>query len=369
MSHDITTVRTADGEDVSYYAGEVPAWHQLGQVTGRPMRSFEALEFANMHGWDVRKVPLWADLRNDPAARWRHETHGDQKHVLGVPEQYSTVFTDPVTGLVKTIAVVGERYEPIQWESVAEFGDAVLAVADEALITSLGVLSDFKKGFISIKLPQTMVLEKDGLKDVTEYYLTLFNSFDGSSTFFGLISTVRVVCANTARAAIKGAISKFSIRHTSGWKANVEEARSALKLSINYSVAFEAIVREQLFDVPMTLDEMKGFAADLTGINKVQESTHHQSAFVKRTNTMNGIVKLFVESPSIKGTAIEGTRFAAFNAVTQFADHQVTNLRGGSGKTEGELAVLRATRAVANMAADKPQTDIKTDAWKLLTTV
>ncbi|MEI4884304.1 DUF932 domain-containing protein, partial [Klebsiella pneumoniae] len=81
-------------------------------------------------------------------------------------------------------------------------------------------------------LPQTMVLEgPDGQRDVTEYWLTLFNSFDGSSTFFGIVSTVRVVCANTARAAINGAVSKFSIRHTNGWRDNVTQAREALKLS------------------------------------------------------------------------------------------------------------------------------------------
>jgi len=364
MSHEITTTLTADGRQVSHAAFEIPAWHRLGAVVGRKMQSFEALQFANLHGWDVRKVPLWADLRQDEAA-----VALGSKHAIGVPEQYATIFTDPVTNTVKTIGVVGDRYTPIQWEDVAEFGDAILETEEEALITSLGSLNNYRKGFISIKLPQTMVLEgKDGQLDVTEYYLTLLPSFDGSSSLIGLISTVRVVCANTARAAIAGAISKFSIRHTSGWRANAAEARNALKLSVNYSVAFEEIVRTKLQGVAMSVDEMKGFAADLTRVNDTKESTHHQSAFVKRTDTMNHIVKLFIESPSIKGTAIEGTRFAAYNAVTQFADHEVTGLRGGSGKSEAELGVLRATRSILNMAVDT-QTDIKADAWRLLTTV
>jgi phage/plasmid-like protein (TIGR03299 family) len=362
MSHEITT-RRINGQDVAYAAFEVPAWHQLGTVVGRPMHSMEALEFANMAGWDVRKVPLWADLRNDAAAGARYRSHGDQKHAIGVAEQYATVFTDPVSGLIKPISVVGERYEPIQWESVAEFGDAILDVAEDALIVSLGSLSDFKKGFISIKLPQTMVLEgKDGQLDVTEYYLTLFNSFDGSSTFFGLISTVRVVCANTARAAIKGAISKFSIRHTAGWKANVEEARSALKLSLNYSVAFEKIVRDQLFDVAMTTVEMRNFANELVGLNDVKTGG---KAAIRRGNIADHLTGLFISSPTIAGTAIEGTRFAAYNAVTEYMDHKST-VRGGADLEGADLAALRAQRTILNMAADT-QNDLKTDAWRLLT--
>lgn len=358
MSHDITTIQTEDGNDVSYYAGEIPAWHALGTVVGRPMHSFEALEFAHLNGWNVRKVPLWADLRNDKAA-----VALGSKHAIGVPEQYATVFTDPVSNTVKPIAVVGERYEPIQWESVAEFGDALLEVEQEALITSLGSLSDFKKGFISIKLPQKMTLEgPDGQLDVTEYYLTLFNSFDGSSTFFGLISTVRVVCANTARAAIKGALSKFSIRHTAGWKANVEEARSALKLSVNYSAAFEKIVRDQLFDVSMNADEMRGFANKLVKLDQVKANT---GAATRRGNIADHLTGLFISSPTIAGTAIAGTRFAAYNAVTEYMDHKAM-VRGGSELDDSALATLRATRSILSMASDG-QSDLKTDAWKLLT--
>jgi phage/plasmid-like protein (TIGR03299 family) len=210
-----------------------------------------------------------------------------------------------------------------------------------------------------------MVLEgHDGKKDVTEYYLTLFNSFDGSSKFLGVVSTTRVVCANTARAAIKGAVSKFSIRHTSGWKANIEEARTALKLSVNYSVAFEQIVREQLFDVAMSVDEMKAFAADLVDVKGGNAGT---SAVAKRQNIADNLTGLFIHSDTIAGTPIAGTRFAAYNAVTEYVDHK-SPVRGGAELDKSGVAALRAQRTILNLAADTDQT-LKASAWKLLTTV
>ena len=59
------------------------------------------------------------------------------------------------------------------------------------------------------------------------WYLALF-SHDGSSSLFGITTSVRVVCANTASVAIAGAKSKFSIPHTSGWKGATQVAREKL---------------------------------------------------------------------------------------------------------------------------------------------
>lgn len=360
MSHEITTTRNSDGDEVAFYAGEIPAWHQLGTVVGKKMTAQESLEFAHLAGWDVRKVPVWADLTQDAAAQAAASSGREQKRGLKVFSQYATVFTNPVTGLVEPIAIVGENYTAIQSEAMAEFGQAVL---DELgpNVNSVGSLQNFRKVFMSIELPQTMTLEgKDGELDITKYYLTLFNSFDGSSTFFGIISTVRVVCANTARAAIAGAVSKFSIRHTSGWKGNVAKAREALKLAYKYEEAYETKVREELFGVPMTLDEMKVFATDLTEVKKAKEG----QAQTQRQNVANGILKLYVESPTIKGTPIAGTRFAAYNAVTEYVDHK-QNIRGAN-KEGANVDTLRATRTILNLANDT-DTTLKARAWSLLT--
>lgn len=354
MSHEITT-QLVDGKQVAFAAFEVPAWHGLGTVFDRPMTALESLAAANMANWNVRKVPVWADIRNDEFYS------GTGSAALAVPSQYATVFNNPVTKRIQPIAIVGERWEGPQNEDMAEFGQSIIEEAGLPNVNSIGSLRNFTQTFMSIKLPQKMVLEGNDGQDVTEYYLTLFNSFDGRSTFFGIVSTVRVVCMNTARAAIANAKSKFSVHHTSGWKAGVEDARNALKLSVNYSAAFEAIVRDQLFSVPMTPVEMKNFAEDLVDLKAAKAGS---PAVAKRQAVADHLTGLFISSPTIAGTPIAGTRFGAYNAVTEYVDHKST-VRGTADLGEAEVAAVRYQRNLLNLASDNDPS-LKTNAWKLL---
>lgn len=71
MSHEITTTRNvahmADSQVDSL--GRVSAWHKLGTPVGHTMTGMEALEAAKLAKWDVRTVPLWADVSKDQAAQ------------------------------------------------------------------------------------------------------------------------------------------------------------------------------------------------------------------------------------------------------------------------------------------------------------
>ena len=91
--------------------------------------------------------------------------------------------------------------------------------------------------FLSMKLPTTMQI---GGIDPVDLYLVALNSHDGTSAFRLLVSPVRVVCANTQALAIRRAQASFSIRHTSGAKGNIAQARQALGLTFRYVEAFEA---------------------------------------------------------------------------------------------------------------------------------
>lgn len=335
--------------------GQVDAWHKLGTPVGHAMTAQEALDAAYLSKWNVRKRPLWVDIRED-----NPEAYG-QKNGLVVPRQYATVFDNPVTKEITPIGVVGERYTPINNEELTEFADALV---DEggAHYETAGSLRDYSQVFLTMKLPRELKLVNPttGKIDTTEYYLAIFNSHDGSSSMFGVVTTVRVVCANTARVAISGAESKFSVRHTSGYRAAVQEAREQLSLVWEYEEAFEAEVRD-LFADPFSSDDMKAFAEELVKLDKVEEDS---VAATKRRNEAGAIHKLFVESPTIKGTAIEGTKWAAFNAITEYVDHYATVRNGGD-----DPEAIRASRtlALATAGGRAGETDgLKADAWKLL---
>jgi phage/plasmid-like protein (TIGR03299 family) len=193
----------------------------------------------------------------------------------------------------------------------------------------------------------------DGTQDLTEWYLALFNSHDGSSAMFGLVTSVRVVCANTANAAIRGAKSKFSVRHTSGFRGAVQVARETLGLAFEYEEAFEAEARA-LFEQPFSTADMRTFTEELVELGRAEKgSTTH----TRRQNKANSILKLFVSSPTIVGTPVAATKYGAFNAVTEYTDHH----QGTRGATDQSIG--RATRTLTAAAAG---TGLKSDAWRLL---
>ena len=351
MAHEISQTEgvASFADSRSDAQGRVDAWHKLGQSVGHTMTAQEALDAAHLAKWNVRKRPLWVDVReDDPTLRG-----------LVIPRQYATVFDNPITKKVTPIGVVGERYTPIQQEELTEFADALV---DEggAHYETAGSLRNYSQVFLTMKLPRELTLVKDGKVDTTEYYLALFNSHDGSSSMFGIVTSVRVVCSNTARAAIAGAESKFTVRHTSGYKSAVQEAREKLGLVWEYEEAFEAEARN-LFNDPFSSDDMKEFAQELVKLNKVEADS---VAATKRRNEAGAIHKLFVESPTIVGTAIEGTKFAAFNSVTEYVDH-FANVRGGD-----DPETTRAARTLAQAAAGGRAGEVdslKATAWSILT--
>lgn len=356
MAHEISITNGvasfADSELDS--AGRVDAWHKLGTPVGHAMTAQEALDAAYLANWNVRKVPLWADLRED------YIETGENPRGIIVPNQYATVFDNPVTKKITPIGVVGKRYTPINNEALTEFADAVV---DEggAHYQTAGSLRDYSQVFLTMKLPRELKLinPTTGKIDTTEYYLALFNSHDGNSSMFGVLTTTRVVCANTARVAIKGAASKFSIPHTSGWKGAVQAAREQLGLVWEYEDAFEAEVNE-LFADPFSSDDMKAFAEELTELAKVEKDS---VAATKRRNEANALHNLFVSSPTIAGTAVEGTKWGAFNAVTEYVDHY-SNVRG-EDKEGGRAARTLSLLTSGGRSGDSDS--LKADAWKLLT--
>ena len=162
------------------------------------------------------------------------------------------------------------------------------------------------------------------------------------------------LCAPTPRPPqIEGAAASWGIRHTGGARAAIQEARTALKLSWRYMQAFEEEAA-QLYSQPMELDQMRQFAADLLEVDKADSRT----AARNRSQRAAGIVKLWTSSPTV--APIAGTRWAAYNAVTEYVDHYA------KVRTTGDQAAARALRAVTIGSTAQ---GLKAKAFRMLQTV
>jgi phage/plasmid-like protein (TIGR03299 family) len=223
MAHELET--WSDGS-ASFVSARSHAWHRLGEVLPSEFDAAQAMRHAKLGGWNVRKEALHTTALSAEGG----------VTTLQVPDQFAIVRTHPVTGRQDVLGVVGSGYTPIQNEEHAALLDALVDESGAHFETA-GSLKGGRQVFITMKLPTTMQI---GGVDPVQVYLVALNSHDGRSAFRLLVSPVRVVCANTQAAAIRRAQSSFSIRHTSGARGYIEQARQALGLTFTYAEAFQA---------------------------------------------------------------------------------------------------------------------------------
>lgn len=300
------------------------AWHQLGQQVGHLMTADEALDAANMKGWDVRKVPLMAEVEENGVV-----------HDLEVPGKFLTVRNNPIVeGQIDALGIVGSWYSPFQNEETTALLDAI---RDEggAAIETIGAMKGGRETFVTMKLPEAMSFTApNGTVDTTETYIAVLNSHDGSSPLRVLVTPVRIVCKNTQTMALNSAQAYWSIRHTTNMRGLVDEARRSLGLTFKYTDAFQAEV-EGL--IAKELDEAKvreTFAA-LVEADKAETERQRDG----RNAQVGELMELYRTSDTV--AMWKGTAFGAYNAVTEYVDHF------GKVARKGGEADQRALRTVA----------------------
>lgn len=325
----------ADGS--AAFASRLDAWHQLGTIIPEGLTVDDVMTYAHLGGWNVRKMPLTTT-----------DTVTDQTFV--VPGKFATVRTNPVTKDAEALGVVGRFYTPRQNEEHAAF---LQAVTDEsgASFETAGSLDGGRKVFISMKLPEAMTV---GGVDRVDLYLCAINSHDGTSPFTTILSPVRVVCANTLAAALHSRLpQRFTVRHTANANAAVAQAREALKLGWKYAADFQ-LEAEKLLNIPLTTQKFDAVLNRMFGKIEMdgREPAKGQARKIEKFDTIRGLLTAKTQEN------IAGTRWAAYNAITEYLDH----FRPVFGADDAVKNVNRASLAIQRGMDDKAL------AFQLLTT-
>ncbi|WP_369228754.1 DUF932 domain-containing protein [Streptomyces sp. R21] len=322
MAHEIE--QFTDGT-AAFASANTSAWHKLGTVTDGAMTAEEAMHLASLSGWNVRLLPLTAT-----------EITPEGTTPVEVSQHFATARTHPKTGRTQTLGVVGSDYHPVQNEEHAEFLN-LLADESGAHFETAGSLRDGRGVFLTMRMPQGLTI---GGNDDIDLYIAASNSHDGGSAFRIIVTPVRVVCANTLRAAIHGARSSFVVRHTAGAKARISQARSALGLTFRYAEEFEKAA-QRMIEAEMTLNELRSVVDELWPLK-----TDSPRAKTNQRQRWGAISNLFEHADTQAG--IRGTRWAGYNALTEFANH----VAPAQGKTDAEKAEARAERVISGAAND-----------------
>lgn len=383
MAHELE--QHSDGRTAFVAGRNMAAWHRLGTVKPGKLTLDEVMTDGLLGGWDVRTEPLLAsipgkrciecgagmntqhedmcctgdeaeaearkeagaeDFASDNQGRnpYRLVVPDDAAFPMAIPGYFTTIRNHPMTGDPEPLGVVQGGYKPIQNEELAEM---LQAIVDEtgAVFDTAGSLRGGREVFMSLQLPEDIQV---GGHDAHNLNLVGLNSHDGSRALEGLITFVRVVCANTQYMARQNFTTRFSIRHVSGAKNRIAEARAQLKLTFKAAEGFqleaEKLIREQL-----TVDDFRKVCEEIwpksPDMGMAALGDHH--------GRLAHLVKLFKEAETQEN--IRGTRWAGVQAIGEYVDHFIPV------RTKKDEAVARADRALFGKGAQ-----IKAKALQLL---
>lgn len=332
MAHQIETYQ----DQAAAVFARRSAWHQLGTtVAGEAFTAEEAMRLGHLGGWDVRKSPLQTNVVGH-----------DGVTTLDVPA-FATVRTCPFTGQPQALGVVGATYTPIQNEEHAEF---LNLLCDEAGATfdTAGSLREGRQVFVTMRLPQRMMV---GGTDAVDLNICAVNSHDGSSAFRVMVTPVRVVCANTLHAALRRNRSSWSVRHTSGAKNAVQQARESLRLTFAWAEEFEQEA-ERLANQATTDAQFFALVADLFGAPEPSAPDRVRKGHAQRTRTL---AHLWADAPTQNG--VTGTAWGAYQALAEYVDHFAPV------RDRDDPAGARALRVLTSTEPAQ----LKDRAWSVLT--
>jgi phage/plasmid-like protein (TIGR03299 family) len=326
MAHELE--RLANGQ-TAFASARQSAWHQLGTITEQCMTADEIMTKAFLGGWKVRKITVQGV-----------EVTDDGVQIIECPDKWMTVRTNIITGVTEPLGIVGDDYQIVQNEQVAEMLDHLVDESGAHFETA-GSLRGGKSVFVTMKLPNTMKVA--GL-DAMDLYLAATTSHDGTQALRVDATPVRIVCANTQRAAFERTKGTYTFRHTSSVRSQIAQAREAMGLMWRYLDAFQAEA-EKMINESLSMGQFEKVVARLWPLaDDASEQTRNNHK--KRSATLRYLIR---DADTQK--AVKGTRWAGYQAITEYVDH---------------FAPAKDATARANRAVSGPVAELKARAFELL---
>lgn len=292
MAHNLTI----ENEKASMmYYGEIP-WHGLGTRLQKPATSEEAIVSAGLD-WEVVKKPVYVKL--------------DKR--FQVKDTFAMVRKDKwQRNECDILGVVGKNYTPVQNKDAFNFFDSIVG-EKKAIYHTAGSLSGGKIIWILAKLPGYIRVVGN---DISEKYLLLSNSHDGSSMVQIKFTPIRVVCQNTLTIAMnKGETLK--VKHSRDVKDRLKQASELL-----------GIVNDKYDTIERSFKNMAKVQLNEKRLNEYIKTIFpdpvDELQYATVDNNREMVRELFEQGLGNNLPGVQGTLWAGYNAVTELIDHKIT---------------------------------------------
>lgn len=304
MAHNLEI--TKDGRARMAYADREVPWHRLG-VPMSGLQTVEAMLSAAEADFDVVLAEVAAVDANGEILR------NPDGSIVKVSDSRATIRVN-ADGTFDGLSTVGTRFAVQQNREVMDRAlDIVGAANGDAVVDTCGVLDEGREFFATIDLG-ALVIDPLGVNDSIQRYLLVRNGHNGKTPITFANTSIRAVCKNTVMLGMSAAQSIFTARHTRNADHAMEEARTILGLSVEWSREFSKTA-EKLLAIDMT-DKSVDIILKKVFPMKPDESERQK----KNREEVWGVVKgLYVNKNNAGGYGKNG--WSMLNAVGEYLDH------------------------------------------------
>ena len=200
------------------------------------------------------------------------------------------------------LGVVGKGYEPVQNHDAFAFMD-ILVQNHDAKYEYLYEIDGGSRLIVQAKIDSDFTVRRG---DQISSYITMINSFDGSTPFKIFYTPIRLFCTNQLGGAIAKAKNSVSIRHTKNVAQRTEEAFEILGMANDYFVAYKEQAKK-----------LANKSLDKGLVDKFLEEVIGTPDSTRRQNQFDEIKELIESGKGNKGESL----WDAYNGVTEYVDH------------------------------------------------
>jgi len=321
----------------SFFSVKEKAWHGLGQIVNEYPTSEQAIKYAGLD-YEVIKSPLFTNGSEII-------TDSEVNKMLEVPKYFANIRTDNNT----VLGVVGKDYHIVQNREAFNFFDAIVGGDQGILYETAGALGNGERIFITAKLPDYIRVGNGD--DVTEKYIFLTTSHDGSGSITAAFTPIRIVCQNTLNASLRNMTNVVRIKHTSGAKQRIENAHKIMELANTLSTQLENIFNNWS-KVRVSDKEVKkliqlALCPNKETLDLIKNGAEDEMSTVFK-NTIDDAFQYAMLSDTQQMDTTKGTLYGAYNAVTGYFQN-VRNYKNDEAKLQsivlGGTAQLKSQKA------------------------
>jgi len=325
----------------SFFSVQEKAWHGLGQIVTEYPTSGEAIKHAGLD-YEVIKSPLYTTGTGIIESAGSTEIRDAE---LTVPNYFANIRNDNNA----VLGVVGKDYHIVQNREAFNFFDAIVGGGDGILYETAGALGNGERIFITAKLPGYIRVGNGD--DVTEKYIFLTTSHDGSGSITAAFTIIRIVCQNTLNASLRNMSNVVRIKHTAGAKQRLEDAHRVMGLANTLSNQLQDIFNNWTM-VKVSDSEVRKLIQLALCPNKetfdlLKKGAEDELSTVFK-NTVEDAFSYAMMSDTQQMDTTKGTLFGAYNAVTGYYQN-VRNYKDDEAKLQsivmGGTAQMKSQKA------------------------